>query len=57
MSGYDIQEAVEFLDRLVEAGDLPDWVTVVHRFAAGIVFDGGIRPIENLQDAPLFTPE
>jgi hypothetical protein len=50
VSGYDIQEVVEFLDRLVEDRSLPDKVVVVHQFASGIVFDKeAIRPTENVQ--------
>ena len=52
VSGYDIQEVVEFLDRLVEERSLPDKVVVVHQFASGIVFDKeAIRPTENVQVA------
>lgn len=50
VSGYDIQEVVEFLDRLVEERDLPDKVVVVHQFASGIVFDKeAIKPTQNVQ--------
>jgi len=50
VSGFDIQEVVEFLDRLVEEKNLPDKVVVVHQFASGIVFDKeAIRPTENVQ--------
>ena len=52
VSGYDIQEVVEFLDRLVGERSLPDKVVVVHQFASGIVFDKeAIRPTENVQVA------
>ena len=50
VSGYDIQEVVEFLDRLVEEKNLPDKVVVVHQFESGIVFDKeAIKPTENVQ--------
>lgn len=50
VSGYQIQEAVEFLDRLVEERNLPDKVVVVHQFASGTVFDKeAIKPTENVQ--------
>ncbi len=50
VSGYDIQEVIEFLDRLVEERNLPDKVVVVHQFASGIVFDKeAIKPTENVQ--------
>jgi hypothetical protein len=50
VDGTEIQEAIEYLHRLVEENGLPDKVVVVHQFESGIVTSKEeIRPTENVQ--------
>ncbi|CAN5678026.1 hypothetical protein BH20ACT10_BH20ACT10_06210 [soil metagenome] len=52
VEGAEIQEAVEYLDELVERENLPDKLLMVHQFEQEIVTDKeAIQPTENVQVA------
>ena len=50
VEGADIQEAVEYVDKLVEKNNLPDKMVLVHQFGNGIVKNKEkIKPTKNVQ--------
>lgn len=50
VDGREINRAIGYLDRLVEEGDIPDKVLMVHQFQSGIVTGKGvIRPTDDVQ--------
>lgn len=50
VDGSEIQEAVEYLDRMVEEEGIPDKLLMVHQFDLGIVTSKQeIRPTENVE--------
>ncbi|MEW6637236.1 MAG: hypothetical protein AB1425_10555 [Actinomycetota bacterium] len=50
VDGTEIQEAVNYLDELVEREDLPDKVLMVHQFEAGIVTNKrAIEPTDDVE--------
>ncbi|MBY7144496.1 hypothetical protein KFZ56_15845 [Virgibacillus sp. NKC19-3] len=50
VDGEDIQEAVEYVDAMVEENNLPDKMVLVHQFGDGIVTNKDkIKPTENVQ--------
>ncbi len=52
VDGAEIQEAVEYLDELVERENIPDKMLMVHQFQEGIVTGKeAIQPTENVQVA------
>ncbi len=52
VDGPEIQEAVEYLDNLVEEEGIPDKMLMVHQFELGIVTNKqDIRPTDNVQVA------
>lgn len=52
VDGAEIQEAVEYLDELVERENIPDKLLMVHEFQEGIVTSKeAIQPTENVQVA------
>lgn len=50
VDGEDVQEAVEYIDNMVEENDLPDKIVLVHQFGNGIVTNKDkIKPTEHVQ--------
>ncbi|MFD2829275.1 hypothetical protein [Corticicoccus populi] len=50
VDGTEIQEAVEYMDRLTEENNLPDKIVLVHQFADSVVTNKNeIQPTENVQ--------
>jgi hypothetical protein len=50
VSGYEVQQAVRYMDRLVEKEDIPDKLVVVHQFETGIVYGKqNIQPTDDVQ--------
>lgn len=50
VDGAEIQEAVEYLDNMVEEEGIPDKILMVHQFEVGIVTNKqDIRPTDNVQ--------
>ncbi|WP_373893707.1 hypothetical protein [Virgibacillus sp. CBA3643] len=50
VDGEDIQEAVEYVDAMVEENNLPDKIVLVHQFGNGIVTNKDkIKPTEHVQ--------
>ncbi len=50
VEGEDIQEAVEYVDKMVEENNLPDKMVLVHQFGNGIVKNKDkIKPTEHVQ--------
>src|SRR5699024_407202 len=50
VEGADIQEAVEYVDKIVEKNNLPDKMVLVHQFGNGIVKNKeNIKPTKHVQ--------